>query len=64
MNEQDEMSSGMEREVRGLSTGAPAFRESFNERLRRLYREKSDLMNQMVRLERDIVSIENILGSR
>lgn len=45
------------------SMGPPAFRESFMDRRSRLYRQRSDMMDRIVRIQRDIMALECILGS-
>ncbi len=53
-------------DLRGESPGgfyAPPFHDSFLERRNRLYRERSDVMDRIIRIQRDIMAIERILGS-
>lgn len=45
------------------ATAGMAFHEGFNEMLRRRYREKTDLMRTMIRVQKDIAAIEGILNS-
>ena len=42
---------------------APPFHDSFLERRDRMYRERSDMMDRILRIQRDIDAIERILGS-
>ena len=44
------------------SFGPPRFRESFRERLARLYRQRSERMDRILDVQRDIMAIEQILG--
>ncbi len=39
------------------------FAQSFKDRLNQSYRERHDLMNRMMKVERDISTIERILGN-
>ena len=53
-------------DLRGAALGgfyAPPFHDSFLERRNRLYRERSDVMDRIIRIQRDIMAIERILGS-
>lgn len=49
------------RVLRGL--GPPRFNDSFIERRSRLYQQRSDYMDRIIRVQRDIEAIEHILGS-
>ncbi|KKK87301.1 hypothetical protein LCGC14_2410030 [marine sediment metagenome] len=44
------------------SMGTVGFAQSFRDKLQQRYRERHDVMNHMMRLERDIMAIEHILG--
>ncbi|KKM33137.1 hypothetical protein LCGC14_1565480 [marine sediment metagenome] len=41
--------------------GTMAFRESFSEMLRRLHRERTDLMRELIRVEKSVAAVESIL---
>ncbi len=43
--------------------GPPHLHDSFVERRSRLYHQRSDMMDRIVRIQRDIMAIERILGS-
>ncbi len=51
------------REMHGMKAGGGtiAFRESFSEMLRRLHRERTDLMRDLIRVEKSVVAVESIL---
>ena len=45
------------------SIGPPPFHDSFVARRSRLYQQRSDMMDRIVRIQRDIMAIECILSS-
>ena len=63
-NEEQADQSGPSLEsIVGVTGGPPPFLDSFLERRNRLYRQRSDYMDRVVRIQRDIMAIECILGS-
>ena len=42
--------------------GTIGFAQSFRDKLQHLHRERHDVMNHMMRLERDIMVVERIIG--